>query len=183
MTKLLVLGLVDGRPMSGYDIQQMVNRADAERWGGVLPGSIYHALNKLEREGCISLADVTRTGHRQRAVYQITDRGREQLHDLLLQTLRAPATPYPTALYSALSLLDRLPREEARQALREQRTRLEEEAGALARGQAQNAAEREEVPPVSRITIEHMVALIRLQRRFVEQLLEALEEGAAWDSY
>ena len=44
MTKLLVLGLLDGGPMSGYDLQQKLGGADAERWGGVLPGSIYHAL-------------------------------------------------------------------------------------------------------------------------------------------
>ena len=48
MTKLLVLGLLDGGPMSGYDLQQKLGGADAERWGGVLPGSIYHALKKLE---------------------------------------------------------------------------------------------------------------------------------------
>ena len=53
MTKLLVLGLLDGGPMSGYDLQQKLGGADAERWGGVLPGSIYHALKKLEGEGCI----------------------------------------------------------------------------------------------------------------------------------
>ena len=51
MTKLLVLGLLDGGPMSGYDLQQKLGGADAERWGGVLPGSIYHALKKLEVEG------------------------------------------------------------------------------------------------------------------------------------
>ena len=59
MTKLLVLGLLDGGPMSGYDLQQKLGGADAERWGGVLPGSIYHALKKLEGEGCIALAGAT----------------------------------------------------------------------------------------------------------------------------
>ncbi|MFR4561382.1 MAG: PadR family transcriptional regulator [Flavonifractor plautii] len=67
MTKLLVLGLLDGGPMSGYDLQQKLGGADAERWGGVLPGSIYHALKKLEGEGCIALAGVEQTGHRQKA--------------------------------------------------------------------------------------------------------------------
>ena len=40
MTKLLVLGLLDDHPMSGYDIQQKIRMADAERWGGVLVVSI-----------------------------------------------------------------------------------------------------------------------------------------------
>ncbi|WP_249529548.1 PadR family transcriptional regulator [Paenibacillus brevis] len=46
MTRLLVLGMLDMKPMSGYDIQQMLQTTDAERWSGVLIGSIYHALKK-----------------------------------------------------------------------------------------------------------------------------------------
>ena len=64
MTKLLVLGLLEERPMSGYDIQQKISMADAERCGGVLVGSIYHALKKLEQDNYIEIADVEYTGHR-----------------------------------------------------------------------------------------------------------------------
>ena len=88
MTKLLVLGLLDGGPMSGYDLQQKLGGADAERWGGVLPGSIYHALKKLEGEGCIALAGVEQTGYRQKAVYRITEAGRNHLHTLIADALR-----------------------------------------------------------------------------------------------
>ena len=90
MTKLLVLGLLDGGPMSGYDLQQKLGGADAERWGGVLPGSIYHALKKLEGEGCIALAGVEQTGHRQKAVYRITEAGRNHLHTLIADALLRP---------------------------------------------------------------------------------------------
>ena len=93
MTKLLVLGLLDGGPMSGYDLQQKLGGADAERWGGVLPGSIYHALKKLEGEGCIALAGVEQTGHRQKAVYRITEAGRSHLHTLIADALRGLLRP------------------------------------------------------------------------------------------
>ena len=66
MTRLLVLGLLDEQPMSGYDIQQKIIGADAERWGGVLVGSIYHALKKLEQEKYIELSGIEQTGHRQK---------------------------------------------------------------------------------------------------------------------
>lgn len=46
MTRLLVLGMLNVQPMSGYDVQQGLQMTDAERWGGVLIGSIYHALKK-----------------------------------------------------------------------------------------------------------------------------------------
>ena len=64
MTRLLVLGMLDAQPLSGYDIQQLLRLSDAERWGGVLIGSIYHALKKLEKEGHIEISSIEMTGHR-----------------------------------------------------------------------------------------------------------------------
>ena len=171
MTKLLILGLLDEGPLSGYDIQQRVNRADAQRWGGILPGSISHALRKLEEEQCITLVQVERTGYRQRAVYRITPRGREQLRLLILDALRDAAPCYPTTLYSGLSLLDKVPREQARAALEEQKQCLEAEYRTLEAGQRSN--EGSEVSPMAQLTIAHMFAVVRLQRQFVEQLLAA----------
>ncbi len=46
LTRMLVLSLLDYEPMSGYDIKQMLEMTDAERRGGVLIGSIYHALKE-----------------------------------------------------------------------------------------------------------------------------------------
>ena len=171
----LVLGLLDGGPMSGYDLQQKLGGADAERWGGVLPGSIYHALKKLEGEGCIALAGVEQTGHRQKAVYRITEAGRNHLHTLIADALRASSALYPTTLYSALSLADKLPPAEVRLALEEQRRRLEAEYAALERGRAGN--EGQEVPPLARITIDNMVDIVQRQRRCVEELLAAVGEA------
>ena len=165
MTKLLVLGLLDGGPMSGYDLQQKLGGADAERWGGVLPGSIYHALKKLEGEGCIALAGVEQTGHRQKAVYRITEAGRNHLHTLIADALRASSALYPTTLYSALSLADKLSQAEVRLA----------EYAALERGRAGN--EGQEVPPLARITIDNMVDIVQRQRRCVEELLAAVGEA------
>lgn len=97
MTKLLVLGLLDGA-MSGYDLQQKLGGADAEQWGGVLPGSIYHALKKLEG-GCIALAGKwsrRATGRRRSTGLP---GGTEHLHPDR-RRLRASSALYPT-LYSA----------------------------------------------------------------------------------
>ena len=177
MTRLLVLGLLDQGPMSGYDIQQRIREADAERWGGVLVGSIYYALKKLEREGAVSLAAVEQTGHRERAVYQITERGRACLRELVVKSLRESSAVYPTSMYSGLSLLEKIPREEAVRALEEQRAQLDRELAALEAGEGSNQGR--EVPAISRLTIENMFAVIRLQRQFAEQILDTLrgEEG------
>ena len=58
MIRLLVLWLLDNEPMSGYDIKQMLQTMDAKRWGGVLIGSIYYALKKLEKNEYICVTDM-----------------------------------------------------------------------------------------------------------------------------
>ena len=122
-----------------------------------------------------ALAGVEQTGHRQKAVYRITEAGRNHLHTLIADALRASSALYPTTLYSALSLADKLPPAEVRLALEEQRRRLEAEYAALERGRAGN--EGQEVPPLARITIDNMVDIVQRQRRCVEELLAAVGEA------
>ncbi len=176
MTRLLVLGLLDEKPMSGYDIQQLISSADAERWGGVLVGSIYHALKKLEQEKHIELASVEQTGHRQKAVYKITDQGKDYLQSIILDSLCVSSVIYPTTLYSGLSLLDKIPRENARQALEKQKKLLDEEYSSLEQGQKRNEDTAQKIPQISRITIDNMFNIIQQQQQFIEQILEALED-------
>lgn len=114
-------------------------------------------------------------GYRQKAVYRITEAGRNHLHTLIADALRASSALYPTTLYSALSLADKLPPAEVRLALEEQRRRLEAEYAALERGRAGN--EGQEVPPLARITIDNMVDIVQRQRRCVEELLAAVGEA------
>ena len=166
MTKLLVLGLLDGGPMSGYDLQQKLGGADAERWVNAAG---------LFSDRIAALAGVEQTGYRQKAVYRITEAGRNHLHTLIADALRASSALYPTTLYSALSLADKLPPAEVRLALEEQRRRLEAEYAALERGRAGN--EGQEVPPLARITIDNMVDIVQRQRRCVEELLAAVGEA------
>ena len=44
MVRLLVLGLLQFKPLSGYEIQQILQVSQIDVWAGILPGSIYHAL-------------------------------------------------------------------------------------------------------------------------------------------
>ena len=77
-------------------------------------------------------------------------------------------------MFYGLSLLDKVPRAEARRALEERQRLLEEELAGLERGERSN--EGRQVPAISRLTIGHMFATIRLQMDFVAGLLAALEQ-------
>ena len=75
MIRLLVLWLLDNESMSGYDIKQMLQTMDAKRWGGVLIGSIYYSLKKLEKNGYICVTDMEQAQYRPRVTYSITQKG------------------------------------------------------------------------------------------------------------
>ncbi|MCR6098028.1 PadR family transcriptional regulator [Salipaludibacillus agaradhaerens] len=176
MTRLLVLGMLDMHPMSGYDVKQMLQLNDAERWAGVLIGSIYHALKKLEKEGHIEITSIEHTGHRQKAIYQITDQGRSHLHELVVDTLSSPAVVYPSSLYSGLSLSHKLDSEEALDALNKQQAHLEEERRALQHGlELKNATMHNTIPPMTKLIFDHMFTVIDQQQVFINKAINLLE--------
>lgn len=177
MTRLLVLGLLEMQPMSGYDIQQMLKLTDAERWGGVLIGSIYHALKKMEAEGLVEVNSIEQTGHRQKAVYRMTEKGAVHLKQLVTGALEASSVTYPSTLYSGLSFVNQLSTDAAASALERQANALKQEYRELEQGlRAKEQATGEQLPAMTRLIFEHMFAMIRQQQTFVAQALQLLHE-------
>lgn len=131
MTRLLVLAMLGLKPMTGYDIKVMLELSYAERWGGVLIGSIYNALKKLEKDGYIEVASIESTGRRQKAIYQITEKGREHEQELIIEALEKSSVVYPTILYSGVSFAFKLPKAKCVEALEKQKKILEQEEQAL----------------------------------------------------
>ncbi|GIN70288.1 PadR family transcriptional regulator [Bacillus sp. J14TS2] len=177
MTRLLVLSMLDAKPMSGYDIQQALRMTDAERWGGVLIGSIYHALKKLEKDGYIAIDKVEQTGHRQKFTYRITEEGKEHLKELIREALTSSSVQYPSSLYAGISFFDKLSVDEARQALEKQQVTLENEYRSVQAGwREKKAAMEDNIPPMVQLVFDNMFATIRQQQDFVEQALAYLEQ-------
>lgn len=132
----MVLGLLYKKPMSGYEIQQYLQLSHTEKWADILPGSIYHALKKMEKEKLVEVQAVKKTGHRSKAIYAITPAGQKEYFRRLKETLRAPSVALPKAFYIALGFLDDLPREEVKAALDEQIARVEAERDLWLAGEA-----------------------------------------------
>jgi DNA-binding PadR family transcriptional regulator len=176
LTRLLVLGILDVQSMSGYDIQQALQMTDAERWGGVLIGSIYHALKKMEQEGYVAVTSIEQTGHRQKAIYSITGNGRAYLQTLIKDSLKASSVNYPSTVYSGLSFYEKLSAEECREALLEQRAALNDEYSAVKRGlEAKDAAMEHGIPPMVSLIMDNMFSMIKQQQDFVDKALDILK--------
>lgn len=125
VTDIFILGLLTARPLSGYDIQQYLELSAAEHWADVLPGSIYYALNKLERQGFVAVEAVERTGRRERATFRLTDAGHAELRGLLRKALRTPVRVMPSLLYTVLTFIHELDRAEVLDALDAEIARIE----------------------------------------------------------
>ena len=176
MTRLLVLGILDMQPMSGYDIKRMLQLNDAERWGGVLIGSIYHAINKLDEEGFIEISNIEQTGHRQKAIYQITPAGQEHLKELVYSSLQKISVCYPSTFYSGLSLSGKLTKDETYRAVTEQLQLVSNEEQSLKHGwEAKGKAFQNHIPPMTKLIFDHMFSIIRLQQEFLQNILALLD--------
>ena len=112
MTRLMVLGMLRTKPMSGYELQQLMQVSRVDKWAGILAGSIYHALKKMDKEGLVKVADVKSRGHRIKAIYEITDEGEKEYRKLLVDSFRESSVHLPVHLYTGLSMLN-LPNHQA----------------------------------------------------------------------
>lgn len=173
LTRLVVLGLLKRRPMHGYEIQQIMQLGRMDRWAGILPGSIYHALKKLEQEGLVAVESVEQTGHRTRAIYKVTDAGLDELRKLLREAWRTPATTLPSTLYAAMTFLDDLPRAEMLEAVGAQITELEQRLAELAYGEGAKAS-NSHVPEYIRMVFANNRAHLEADLKLLRFLQTAL---------
>lgn len=85
--KVLILYYLSIKPTHGYEIQKFIQINHMDRWTKIQSGSIYYALNKLEKEGAIVLKEEIGVGSKARRIYEITDKGRDELKKLVKKEL------------------------------------------------------------------------------------------------
>jgi PadR family transcriptional regulator AphA len=76
-TGYVILGMLRGRPRSGYEIKQAVDNSTRFFWAASY-GQIYPELRKLAKAALVE-GESRPTGGRRRTVYRLTDAGREEL--------------------------------------------------------------------------------------------------------
>jgi PadR family transcriptional regulator AphA len=73
-----LLGLLSLRPMSGYDIRQLIQRSIGHFWSESY-GQIYPGLKRLAAAGLVAKKTERKKGSPVRNVYSLTSEGREHL--------------------------------------------------------------------------------------------------------
>ncbi|HYH01568.1 MAG TPA: PadR family transcriptional regulator [Bacillota bacterium] len=92
-TKYAILGVLNYKPASGYDIKKFCDESIAHFWNENY-GHIYPVLKQLEVDGWVTKTTEINAGKPPRNVYQITATGKKALHEWLLQPPEVPQARY-----------------------------------------------------------------------------------------
>lgn len=113
-TRLLVLGVVRMYGQAhGYQVRRELLSWSADTWANVQPGSIYHALKKMAKEGLLAEAAVEEgESGPDRTVYRLTHDGETEFQVLLTRALSEPERG-PESLSAAITFITTLPRARA----------------------------------------------------------------------
>ncbi|MFW6695152.1 PadR family transcriptional regulator [Streptomyces sp. MAR4 CNX-425] len=127
-TRLLVLGAVrrHGRT-HGYQVRADLEYWGAHEWSNVKPGSIYHALKQMAKQGLLVAHEVapSTAGGPPRTEYELTDEGDAAYFRLLREALRRYDEKIDF-LTAGVGFLVDLPRAEAVALLKERLEAMEE---------------------------------------------------------
>ena len=94
---VVILGLLAHENLTGYDIKKQIDGAISFFWKGSF-GSIYPALNDMEKQGLVKRKKADNTGGREKIVYQITKQGKDTLKAWLNDEKAANDLKYETLL-------------------------------------------------------------------------------------
>ncbi|WP_306188655.1 MULTISPECIES: PadR family transcriptional regulator [unclassified Streptomyces] len=126
--RLLVLGAVrrHGRA-HGYQVRGDLEYWGAHEWSNAKPGSIYHALKQMAKQGLLHAHEIapSTAGGPPRVEYEITEKGAKEYFALLREYLTA-YDQKPDALTAALGFMVDLEREEVLELLEERVRGIEE---------------------------------------------------------
>jgi DNA-binding PadR family transcriptional regulator len=110
---LTALVLLRERPMHPYEMSRLIQERRYDVILNLKRGSLYHAVERLERDGLIEAVETSREGRRpERTVYQLTEQGRDEF-DNALRALITDARYEPPRFMTAVQFLASIPPDDA----------------------------------------------------------------------
>lgn len=176
---LTVLSLLRERPMHPYEIRRLVRERGKDQLMDLRPGSLYRAIERLDKARLIEPVETTREGRfPERTVYRLTDNGMDELEDWMRELLSRPLKDYPQ-LVDALSFLAVLTPDDARVRLEERCVTLEAEIAALDSVLKQL---QDSTPRLFVVEEEYARAMRKAELQWVRALVDDLRTGnLTWD--
>jgi DNA-binding PadR family transcriptional regulator len=172
---LAALALLAERAMHPYEMYQTLVHRREDRNVKVRPGSLYHAVDRLAREGLVEAVGVDREGNRpERTSYAITDAGRRALEDRVAFLLATPAEEYP-AFRHAIAEAHNLPPAQVGALLRSRLALLDDQLHELEA--AREAIGRKGIPDRFWLDLSYQISLLRADMAWLEEHTTRIEDG------
>ena len=169
---LAVLVLLWEAPMHPYQMQRLMKERAKDFVTDIKPGSIYNAVQRLERAGLAEAVETTREGKRpERTTYRITEEGRETCEEWVRMMLRQLGPEHPDFI-AALSSVSILPPEQAQAMLAERLAKLETEIDSLRAGL--RLGEEMKLPRVLVLEGEFMLAVREAEVAWIRGVIDDL---------
>lgn len=169
------LSLLVEEPMHPYEMYQLLMARHEDRLVKVRPGTLYHAVGRLEERGLVETAGTDREGNRpERTTYRITPAGREALTARLQDMLAEPVNEYPSFPLAVAEAYN-LPAALVVELLGRRLALLQEQLEFLQRGEA--AVLKKDVARKYWIDLEYQQTMLRSEMGWIRSLQDQLRSG------
>jgi DNA-binding PadR family transcriptional regulator len=172
---IAALALLNERPMHPYEMYQLLITRAEDRLVKVRPGSLYHTVDRLTREGLLESLGTDREGNRpERTTYRITERGQLSLSERIAEMIATPINEYnefPLAIAEAHNL----PKDILIELLGRRRVRLVSELKTLEGGYQDVTAKS--IPRKFWIDITYQQVVINAEIAWLDGLTSQLSSG------
>jgi DNA-binding PadR family transcriptional regulator len=164
--KLIILGLLMGEERHPYEIQQIMKERYMDKYIKFQKGSLYYAVEQLEKNGFIEVADIKKESNRpEKTIYRITTSGKEELQNCLLEQLSAFEHFYHP-IYAALAFAKYADQAEVAALLKRRIEKVENEISIM------NIFYQEHISFVSRATLYIIVSYIERSKLELKWLIK-----------
>ncbi len=172
---LSILELLDERPMHPYEMASTMRTRHHDEFIRLNFGTLYHTVDVLERKGWILPIEREKEGRRpERTIYKLTDIGRDVLTRALGELLRKPTREYPQFV-AGLMFMHHLAASEAANHLHERAALLDAHVAKFEHVLAE--LQRRGLTRLALIEMEHKVAMLDAERRWVRNLEKEIVDG------
>jgi DNA-binding PadR family transcriptional regulator len=178
---LAAMELLHEGPRHPYEIHQTLQEREAWRLLKLTAGSLYHAIDRLDRDGLIEVVETSREGRRpERTTYRLTDAGRDAFAERLRSMIAEPAVEFPQYAV-AIAFMHTLDRAEALVQLHQRALALE--AQLAAEDVYRRRLTGSDLHPLFWADVELRIRQRETELTWTQELLERLEGGElAWSS-
>lgn len=170
---IAILGLLIERPMHPYEMFQTLMTRSEDRIVKVRPGSLYHAVERLERDGLVRATGTAREGNRpERTTYEITDAGHDRMLERVTEMLGEWKYEYPE-FPQAIAEAHNLPRDTVIRLLHKRAMEMHGQVELV--GRAVDHLENKELERKYWLEASYMRAIVEAEIAWVEALIVDLK--------